>query len=101
METILKNPTKNNQTGVSNELAVIEDLKNLTVSHALVTNVEFESGKKSSVITLFNNADLSFEEMKIGVTTSLKRQSYLGIKKEKTTFYSLKNGVLNYCTEFL
>lgn len=100
METILNNPTKNNQLGTGNELSVIENLKNLTVSHALVTNVEFESGKKSSVITLFNNSDLSFEEMNIGVTTSLKRQSYLGIEKVKTTFYSLKNGVLNKLCEF-
>ena len=44
-----------------------ESLKEVLASHALVTNVDFSNGKKSSIVTLFNCSDFSFEEIKIGV----------------------------------
>lgn len=69
-----------------------ESLSEVNVSHALVTNVEFSSGKTSSIVTLFNCSDFSFEEIKIGVDTSLHRQNWLGIANKGSTLYRFING---------
>ena len=57
----------------NNEIDLNSPVSELSASHALVTNVQFLNGKKSSIVTLFNTKDFSFEEINIGVNTALNR----------------------------
>lgn len=85
----------------NNEIDLNSPVSDISASHALVTNVKFSNGKTSSVVTLFNRADFSFEEMNIGVNTALNRQYWLGIVETKTIFYRFLNGRLKKVTEFI
>lgn len=77
-----------------------ESISNMQASHALVTNVDFLNGKKSSIVTLFNSSDFSFEEIKIGVDTGLNRQDWLGITNYKSILYRFIDGKIKRIIEF-
>lgn len=77
-----------------------ESISKIQASHALVTNVEFISGKKSSIVTLFNCSDFSFEEVKIGVDTGLNRQNWLGIMNYNSTLYRFVKGKIQKVSGF-
>lgn len=83
-----------------NEESSYSSVSGIQASHALVTNVEFSSGKKSSIVTLFNCSDFSFEEIKIGVDTGLHRQGWLGIIDYKSTLYRFFKGKLQKASCF-
>jgi hypothetical protein len=82
------------------EMATTQDVNSVKASHALVTNVELENGKKSSIVTLFNNSEFSFEEINVGVNTSLENHDWLKISKIKASLHLLKNGRLEYLHSF-
>ena len=60
--------------------------------HTIVTDVELKSGKKTQVITIFNNSEVNFEEMLIGIDIAFERQDkfYKNIKSTKHTFSTIK-----------
>lgn len=84
----------------SNEIDLNSPVSEISASHALVTNIKFLNGKNSSIVTLFNTKDFSFEEVKIGVDTGLNRQDWLGIIDTKTILYKFQNGRLKKSIEF-
>lgn len=85
---------------ISEEIDLTSPVSDISASHALVTNVAFSSGKTSSIVTLFNCKDFSFEEVNIGVNTALNRQDWLGIIDKKTVLYQFINGRLKKSLEF-
>ena len=85
----------------SNEIDLNSPVSEINASHALVTNVKFINGSNASIVTLFNTADFSFEEINIGVNTALNRQDWLGIIAKKTIMYKFINGKLKKALEFL
>lgn len=91
---------KRTDTSRQIDVKVSSPVSDIQASHALVTNVEFASGKKSSIVTLFNASDFSFEEINIGVNTALNRQNWLGIIDIKTILYRFNNGMLTKAIEF-
>ena len=85
------------------ELITKEDfnpLKDIKPTHALITSVDFSSGKKANIVTLFNCTDFSFEEVNIGVNTGISRQTGLGIIDRNSTLYKLENGILKQTIKF-
>ena len=75
-------------------------LAGVTASHALVTNVALASGKQTSIVTLFNQSEIKFEEVNIGVGYTLSYLHYINWISRQSTLYSLKEGKLKYQTEF-
>lgn len=71
-------------------------------THALITNVELKNGKTSPIITMFNCREINFEEVNIGVTTTLSRQNQFqgGFISRESKLYRLKEGELEFITEF-
>lgn len=86
---------------ISEEIDLTSPVADISASHALVTNVAFSNGKTSSIVTLFNCKDFSFEEVKIGVDTGLERQDWLGIITTKSILYQFINGKLKKSIEFI
>lgn len=62
----------------------------------IVSNIELENGTQTQIITIFNNHEFNFEEMKIGIDTSLNRinKDYNPIKSVQTTFNSIQDAKL-------
>lgn len=64
----------------------------------IVTDVELKNGKKTQIVTVFNNEDLFFEEVNSGVINGLKKTYDC---KSATSHYSrIKEGSLEHCTTF-
>lgn len=72
-------------------------IPNVNLRHAFFSEIELKNGKKTQIITVFNNNDISFEEMEIGLNTSLSRQIkfYNNIKSVQHTFCSINKEGLN------
>lgn len=82
--------TQNNVSPVVNNAI---DVSEVNLPHAIVTEVLLKNGKTAQVITLFNQNDLSCEEVQVGVIDSLKRLETT--KAYKSTFCSgVKQGIL-------
>ena len=64
--------------------------------NAIVSNIELENGTQTQIITIFNNSEFHFEEMKIGLDYSLQRihKDYVSIKSVQTTFNSINDAKL-------
>jgi hypothetical protein len=64
--------------------------------NAIVSNIELENGTQTQIITIFNNHEFNFEELKIGIDTSLNRinKDSHTIKSVQTTFNSIENAKL-------
>lgn len=71
--------------------------------HAIVSNVQFENGTETELVTIFNNNDLNFEEMNIGLNTALQRISkfYKPVKSVNSSYGSIENGAYKKCAEFM
>jgi 6-phosphofructokinase len=72
------------------------ELPQTTFSQTIVTDIELKNGKNTQIITVFNNQDINFEEVSIGIDTAIKRQVefYKNIKSAKHTLCSIKTGIL-------
>ena len=69
-------------------------LNEVIFSNAMVSNIEFQNGKQSQIITIFNNNDFHFEEIKRGIDKALNRihKDYGNpIKSVQTTVNRIKN----------
>jgi hypothetical protein len=77
-------------------------LNNGIMSTALVTNVELRNGKTTSIVTLFNSSEFSFEDISIGVTTALNRESEFedSILSKQSALFSIKNSALKLISRF-
>jgi hypothetical protein len=64
--------------------------------NAIVFNIELENGTQTQIITIFNSSEFNFEELKIGIDSSLNRinKDYNSIKSVQTTFNSIQAGKL-------
>lgn len=49
--------------------------KQVPFKNALITNVKMKDGSFSQIVTLFNNEEISFEEVNIGVNRTLEHIS--------------------------
>lgn len=65
-------------------------------THALITNVILKNGNNAPIITMFNCADFSFEEIKIGVDTAINRHDKIQLDavSKQSTLYRVNNGNL-------
>ena len=83
---------------MNTEVKPVQELafNKIAFGNALITNVEFENGKQTQIITIFNNNEFNFEEIKIGLDYSLKRihKDYDRIKSVQTTFNNIKDAIL-------
>ncbi|QZL00105.1 hypothetical protein K5L04_10410 [Flavobacterium psychrophilum] len=72
------------------------ELNQVRFRNAIVSNIELENGTQTQIITIFNNQEFNFEEMKIGIDTSLNRinKDYNPIKSVQTTFNSIQDAKL-------
>ncbi|WP_348824016.1 hypothetical protein [Flavobacterium aestuarii] len=77
-------------------------LPQINFKHTIVTDIELINGKKTQVITIFNSCEINFEEMAIGISTALERQSrfYNNIKSTQHTFCSIKEKGLNEIAKY-
>ena len=71
-------------------------LNQMEFRNAIVSNIELENGTHTQIITIFNNSELHFEEVKIGIDTGLERinKGYSRIKSVQSTFSRLQDGTL-------
>lgn len=71
-------------------------VKSLEFRNAIVSNIEMQNGTQTQIITIFNNHEFNFEEMKIGLDYALQRihKDYVSIKSVQTTFNSIKDATL-------
>ena len=78
---------------------VIEDRnEDQTVyKHALVCEVILNNGNRTKAFVIFNNDELNFEEINIGMNFALAR---CDIHKSINTFCGIKNGNLKPCAFF-
>jgi len=67
-------------------------LPQIYFKHSIVTDIELSNSKKTQIITIFNNSEINFEEMVIGINTAINRQSkfYNNIKSTQHTFCRVK-----------
>lgn len=49
------------------------ETKQVVLKSALISDIELKNGEKTQIITIFNNRDCPFEEIKIGLDTAIKR----------------------------
>ncbi|MBD3724256.1 MAG: hypothetical protein IE891_05615 [Flavobacteriaceae bacterium] len=91
METFATNQNNFLPVQVTNE-----NLQMQAPSHALVTTIELKNGKIVPIITMFNDSQIDFEEVNIGVNTMIKRNSFLNglMKSKQNVLYKNNNGVL-------
>jgi hypothetical protein len=77
-------------------------LNQIGFRNAIVSNIEFENGTQTQIITIFNNKEIHFEEMKIGIDTSLHRinKDYNPIKSVQTTFNRIQDAKLKPCAVY-
>lgn len=66
--------------------------------NVIITDVLLKNGKITQVVTIFNNRDIDFECVNIGVTKALERSRVA--TKMKSTFSSYKNKVSDTISEF-
>ena len=78
------------------------EIDKVTFKNAIVSNIELKNGKQTQIITIFNSNEINFEEMVIGVNTTIRRQSkfYNNIKSIQNTFNEIENGKLKPFTEY-
>jgi len=72
-------------------------INQMEFGNAIVSNIEFQNGKQSQIITIFNNNDFHFEEIKIGIDTAINRiqkDYHNHISSVQTTFNSIKDAKL-------
>jgi len=72
------------------------EIPQIFFSLTLVTDLELKNGKKTQILTIFNNQDVEHEEVTIGLNTAINRQSefYKNIKSAQHTLCSIKSGKL-------
>lgn len=81
--------TENNETASA--------LNQITFGNALITDIEFNDGKQTQLITIFNNNEFHFEEVKISVDYLISRINRFypnKIKKIQSSFNVIRDGKL-------
>lgn len=66
---------------------------------AIVSEVELGNGTVTQVVLVFNNYEVDFEEMNIGLTYAFSRCT--NIRKSKNILYSLREGILKPFAAFM
>ncbi|AMA48093.1 hypothetical protein [Flavobacterium covae] len=88
------------ETNLNNQIVTLNQENNnpvsgVTASHALITKIELESGKTTSIVTLFDCSEISFEEVNLGITKALvSGASFENYVSKEASLYALKNGAL-------
>lgn len=101
METNLNNQIVKQQSQVENQIIELKNsAEGITASHALVTEIELNNGRKTAIVTLFNQRDINFEEINIGVGHTLARLRHINWVSKQSTFYRLIEGGIQYVTQF-
>ncbi len=96
---------KTNLENQNNNLVALTNFDSTAMNaptHALITHVELKNGKVAPIITMFNCSEIDFEEVNIGVTTTLSRQNKFngGFISRVSKLYRLKKGEIELITEF-
>lgn len=87
------------ETNLNNQIVSLDQNNNpvsgVKASHALITKIELESGKTTSIVTLFDCSEISFEEVNLGITKALvSGASFENYVSKEASLYALKNGAL-------
>lgn len=77
-------------------------VNNGIMSNAVVTNVQLRNGKTASIVTLFNSSEFSFEDINIGVTTAINRESKFNdsVVSKQSAMFSIKDSALKLMARF-
>lgn len=69
---------------------------NIEYRNAIVSNIELNDGTQTQVITIFNNSEFNFEEIKKGIDASFKsiHNDQNSIKSIQTIFSGIENSKL-------
>ncbi len=96
METNLNNQIVKQQSQVENQIIELQNsTEGITASHALVTEIELNNGRKTAIVTLFDCSEISFEEVNLGITKALVNgASFENYVSKEASLYALKNGAL-------
>lgn len=83
-------------TNEKNQMELTNDLIDVTISnlpHGIVTEVLLKNGKRTQIITLFNQNEINFEEIMIGVKEGLRhnRETY---SYQSSMCSGVKQGIL-------
>jgi hypothetical protein len=71
------------------DVKIVSDFK---FSNAIISEIELKNGQRTQVVVIFNNSEVNFEEMNVGIKTTMSRCMNVG--RSKNTFCSIKNGML-------
>lgn len=74
------------------ELEVFNETPLINLRQAYVTEIELKDGTKTQMVTFFNNSELNFEEVQIGIATAVERCE--NTHKMKSTFCTVSNGIV-------
>lgn len=74
-----------------NNLQLI-DTQNNPFYNALITEVEFKTGEKTKMITLFNTLEIGFEEVNLGVKRALECSHK--VKSMHSSLCTVKSGII-------
>ena len=88
MENLLTN--EKNQMELTNDLI---DVTTSNLPHGIVTEVLLKNGKRTQIITLFNQNEINYEEIMLGVKEGLRhdRETY---SYQSSMCSGIKEGVL-------
>ncbi|VDH16763.1 Uncharacterised protein [Algoriella xinjiangensis] len=85
---------ENNQVALSDDFIQVSSSN---LPHAIVTEVLLKNGKRTQIMTLFNQNEINFEEIEIGVESGLKHnRETLTCKSSFCT--GVKQGLLRVIT---
>ncbi len=105
MKTISENQNNNLVafTNLDNTVVNLDNAVMKAPTHVLVTNIELKNGKVAPIITMFNNSEIDFEEVKIGVDMTITRNHLLQNKmsSKQATLYRLVDGNLKRSASYL
>lgn len=76
--------------------------ENIEFRNAIVSNIELKNGTQTQIVTIFNNSEFNFEEMKIGLDYALGRiqKNYVSIKSVQTNFNKIIDAKLHTVAKF-
>jgi len=72
------------------ELKTNNSISDTDFKHALLSDVELTDGTTTQAIVIFNNKELNFEELNLGVNKGL--ENLYKVKSVLTKFCSIRNG---------
>ena len=74
-------------------------------SSIMVTELELENGESTSIVTIFRSGKVNFEDLNIGIGTTISRINMYGdprkaVKSKKTNIYTNESGTFEKAVGF-